>query len=716
MDRSLLRKLLVVCILSVSTLVGAENGLIDNTPTLPDPTDLSSNWWDYFDSQDAKIQEPNADFIATLRDNSKNLSPENRQQADLLISKIEAALQGFRQIRSRQKPEAPPPPPVGESYTISQLLKLHRNLQRREIELKTVRTQETDESRQISIAEQYLTSLRTNYNETEDRSERKFLIGLEIILYTISYEVDRLTLDYLAQERRVKQISLDHTREEIGIATERLRSTPAEQLGYQTALRQAEADWEQARQALQQAETESVVVVTGSLSRAEEIQNQKLLSNLRTATLLEAVARTRLILTRLEYQLSLLLNNPESVDISKLDAIIEGWDDELMSIQSKIDTWNARIEELLQQYSRVLSLSDEEAEKIKPAVQEIVAINQENRLITQELRAVVQDSLFLLKTVDQKLIELVSPQQRLFFRISDAANYLFGNLSELMNKSLIRLGPDRSITIGGLVRFVLIILVTLWIARFTRRGLRRISQSRRGIQKSVAYSVSRLISYSIITLGIVIALTALGFDFSNLIIIAGALGVGLGFGLQSIFNNFISGLIILFEGQVQVGDFIELEDGGLRGEIREIRVRSTLITTNDGTDVLIPNAEIISNRLINWTLREPYRRMHVPFSVSYGTDKEKVKTVVLEATKKVPNTLLRPGVPEPRVHMTAFGDSALEFELVVWVDEPSSRRQRNTLSAYLWAIETALRENGITIPFPQRDVHIIAQKETSSEK
>ena len=202
----------------------------------------------------------------------------------------------------------------------------------------------------------------------------------------------------------------------------------------------------------------------------------------------------------------------------------------------------------------------------------------------------------------------------------------------------------------------------------------------------------------------------IGFDFSSLVLIAGALGVGLGFGMQNIFNNFISGIIILFQSHLKVGDYIELDptdaDTGLRGEIREINVRSTVVATNDGTEVIVPNSEMVSNRIVNWTLRDPYRRIHIPFSIAYGTDIEKVTQIVVEAAKKVPSTLKRIGVREPQIFMMSLSDHGIEMELVVWLDEKWTRRNRNTRSQYLFAIEKTFRENGIKIPPQRRDIRL----------
>ena len=200
-------------------------------------------------------------------------------------------------------------------------------------------------------------------------------------------------------------------------------------------------------------------------------------------------------------------------------------------------------------------------------------------------------------------------------------------------------------------------------------------------------------------------MTSIGLDFTNLALVAGALSVGIGFGLQSIVNNFVSGLIILFERTLRVGDYIEL-DNGLTGTVKAINVRSTLINTNDNIDIVVPNSEFVSTRLTNWTLAEHILRMRIPFGVAYGSDKELVKQAAIEACADVPYTLTHMSGREPDVWLVEYGDNSLNFLLPVWVNRQGARRPTRTKAAYLWQLETKLNEYGIEIPFPQRDLHL----------
>ncbi|NNF67004.1 MAG: mechanosensitive ion channel [Gammaproteobacteria bacterium] len=279
----------------------------------------------------------------------------------------------------------------------------------------------------------------------------------------------------------------------------------------------------------------------------------------------------------------------------------------------------------------------------------------------------------------------------------------WANTRELGDASLFKLG-DTPVTAFGLLRVALILFVAIWVSRLFRHALNRVGSRKAGTQ-SAFYTVGRLAHYVIIAVAILIGLSSIGLSFANLAIVAGALGVGIGFGLQSIVNNFVSGLILLFERSLKVGDFVELESG-VGGVVKAINVRSTMINTNDNLDILVPNSEFVSGRLTNWTLTEENRRMHIPFGVAYGTDKEKVKEAVLKGVEDVPYTVKGNAAKPIEVWLVNFGDSSLNFELIVWVRQAAVRNPGRVHAVYTWAIESALIKNGIEIPFPQRDLHI----------
>jgi small-conductance mechanosensitive channel len=287
---------------------------------------------------------------------------------------------------------------------------------------------------------------------------------------------------------------------------------------------------------------------------------------------------------------------------------------------------------------------------------------------------------------------------------SDAAARGWDGVRAVLEYRLLHLG-DVEITVGGVIAAVLTLLVVLVISRLVRRALDRYGRKHLRTDAATLYTVSRIVHYLLLAIGIVIALELIGLSVGKFTVFAGALGIGLGFGLQAIFNNFVSGLILLFDKSLKIGDFVELEEG-TRGTVQAIDIRATRITTNDNIDILVPNSEFVSGRVTNWTHRSTERRLRVPFSVAYGVDKELVKKAALEAASKVGFTQSMDGPRAPQVWLVGFGDSAVEFILAVWLTEEAARRNAAIQAAYLWELDTALKAHGIEIPFPQRDLHL----------
>jgi len=246
---------------------------------------------------------------------------------------------------------------------------------------------------------------------------------------------------------------------------------------------------------------------------------------------------------------------------------------------------------------------------------------------------------------------------------------------------------------AGLMAFVLRVII-----------LRR-SRTQQSPHVSTWYTLSRLVGYTVLAVGFFLAISALGVPLSDFAVLAGAIGVGLGFGLQTLFSNFISGIVLLIDKSLKIGDFVELESG-VTGEVRDIKIRATTIVTNDNIDILVPNSEFVAGRVVNWTHRDVLRRLRVPFGVAYGTDKNMVKKAALEAAAAVPFTLHLDGPQRPQVWLSKFDTSSLNFELVIWLNPEATKKPVAVTAAYNWALHSALQAHGIEIPFPQRDLHV----------
>jgi len=255
---------------------------------------------------------------------------------------------------------------------------------------------------------------------------------------------------------------------------------------------------------------------------------------------------------------------------------------------------------------------------------------------------------------------------------------------------------DRRITVLRLIVAGVAIVIAWLMGRMLGVVLDRRVFPHSQLDVGMRTAIVTSLHYVLMATGLLVAVRIVGFDLTNLAILAGALGVGVGFGLQTLVSNFVSGLIILYERPFRLGDI--LEQDGVMGTVRKIRTRSTLVQTFDESDLVVPNAELLTRKIVNWTLTNYRSRAIIPVGVSYGSDVVKVRDTLYQVAKAHPRLL-----DEPRVYFATFGQSALEFRLMVCVD---IRERGQVLSDLHFAIEAAFRELGI---FPQRDAHASAR-------
>ncbi len=251
----------------------------------------------------------------------------------------------------------------------------------------------------------------------------------------------------------------------------------------------------------------------------------------------------------------------------------------------------------------------------------------------------------------------------------------------------------------AIIAMILLLAINGWFqSRFNKKWL-TLTSMERGARESVA----TVANYIGITVSVIIALAIAGMDFSKLAIIAGALSVGIGFGLKNIAENFISGLILLFERPIKTGDWVVA--GTVEGTVKKISIRSTQIETFNHADVIVPNAELISNNLTNWVHKNKNARIIIPVSVAYGSDIGKVREILLSLAHAHPDAIIGSStMHDPKVLFLSFGESSLDFELRFFVRDITKRL--DILSDMYFSIDKAFREHGIEIPFPQRDIHI----------
>lgn len=256
-----------------------------------------------------------------------------------------------------------------------------------------------------------------------------------------------------------------------------------------------------------------------------------------------------------------------------------------------------------------------------------------------------------------------------------------------------------SVSAGGILLFALSVWLSYWLARTVRLVLQDEVMPKMDLPRGVGNSISTLTYYAMIMAGIFFALAAAGFELSQLALVVGALGVGIGLGLQNVVNNFVSGLILMFERPIQPGDVVEVS--GTQGKVREIGMRATTLTTFEGADVVVPNGTLLSEKFINWTLSDMNRRIDVNVGVAYGSNPRQVMQLLLDVAQATPGVAPHPA---PNVVFVGFGASSLDFSIRAWTENFGDWVDiRSEMSARVYE---ALATAGIQIPFPQQDVHL----------
>ncbi|MFN2541293.1 MAG: mechanosensitive ion channel family protein [Chthoniobacterales bacterium] len=260
--------------------------------------------------------------------------------------------------------------------------------------------------------------------------------------------------------------------------------------------------------------------------------------------------------------------------------------------------------------------------------------------------------------------------------------------------------PAIHLSLVQLFLLIGLLMVVFWFSSRTKRFLFNRFLADSGLDRSLQYAISQIVANVVLIVGIFIVLDNAGIHLGALTVFAGAVGVGVGFGLQNIASNFISGLVILAERPITIGDRVEV--AGIAGQVQQIRARSTVIMTNDNIAMIVPNTKFIDSPVTNWTYGDPRVRFRVPVGVAYGSDVSKVREALIAAGAEHPAALKD---PPPNAFLEKFGGSSIDFELVVWSKE-MSYRPRRFKSDLNYLIEKHLRAARIEIPNPQRDLHI----------
>jgi small-conductance mechanosensitive channel len=669
-------------------------------PETPNLAALQTNWWSFFEGSRADVEPRVTGFLAQLDAGITDLAPQNADIAQNLIVAIQDNIAAYLLLLDDPMLESQSLDPASVEYSIDQLLVLSAEARSAAENSREERLEVEREARILEGASRRRDTLFDNYVGAAS-GDARVLAALRLMQARTAQAISARRVQLLQQRLDRADTYARATAERVELAKTRLAATvdEAELAALEKRVEVAAENAATATEELRAAQ----LAASGLDLDSPDGRSQQRLSQLRLldAEVEAAIAETVLLQSEAHLRWA-QLRQDVAPGTSVLTNQILAWSEFLRDIDSRTAEWRQETEEELLAVQR--ASRDDISSASRRLLDQRLGTAQETLTHTAELRTAVADLELLTSVVDLAARDHTGIFGSVLASTQRGLKTAYLRVTSLAKVTLCSIG-EAPVSGGDILRGVLVLLVAMLLSRGIRNIIRRFGDGESSGTQASLYTVGRLSHYVIVILAVFIALSSIGIDFGNLALVAGALSVGIGFGLQSIVNNFVSGLIILFEHSLRVGDYIEL-DTGLTGTVKSINVRSTLINTNDNIDIVVPNSEFVSARLTNWTLGERVLRVRIPFGVAYGSDKELVKKAALEAAAEVSYTLTHMKGREPDAWLVEFGDSSLNFLLLVWVNRQGAKRPTRTRSAYLWALETKLREYGIEIPFPQRDLHL----------
>ncbi len=697
---------LLLCLAFIATaqtqLTGGQTAA--ETPmSTPSLTDLDVSWWQYFaevgaaDVFDQRLEQ----FVQGISKTIETVQqPEAMNKELAVINELfnQYQKQKFMVAERQQKPDKE----LQDNYSIQELIDLN-TAKNAIINAEEKNQQAADAiSKQIIVAKNNIDKLKVSYYDGTEDLRQQYIAGLQWIDARIRMALDELRYERLQLKAKDIKAELAAQQTLIAQASERLVLKKES-----NAVADVERIKEQ--QAKNQIEIEQLnLQLAQDFTDTDEARLNSEIDRLKLAQALIEDAEYRLLLNK-NQQIQFLQTHldPKSVnptDLKTLRSLIVASDELLSQLDEQLQDWQRVSQDTLLQ---PIPDQSEVSNKIYRLIQQKRTLAQEVLTAHEDLIQLKSENSFNLELLKTRMNEVVTGFSKTWYQIKAYAASGKEIMTNLIYNPLFTVN-DYPVTLLPLIKLLLIILIGYLVSKAVTYVIKRY-EKKHNIDKvknrSSLYLMHTLVHYFIIFIAAMAGFSTLGINLSNITLIAGALSVGIGFGLQNLVSNFVSGLTIMFEKTLSVGDYIELEDG-TTGVVKEIKARSTRLNTNDNIDVIIPNSDMVTNKVINWTLKESIRRIKIPFGVAYGTDKELVKKAALEAAENVKYTLTNMPGKEPDVWMMEFGDSSVNFILLVWVAHFGLRRPNRIKSYYMWELDTALNKYGIEIPFPQRDVNL----------
>lgn len=676
----------------------------------PDPLNLQTSWWNYFNVDQEELAERVTLLKTKLDEHFSSLAEEEHEVIHQLIDNIKFNLDIFVK-KSEQTANSPPSLlQLLNHYTDTELLHVNSNLHHVKIKLQSYQDRLDLQKTQMTLHQRSLDDLITLYQHTAPSSLIRLKTGMEILNHRL--ELANLEAEQHKTKQKIHFYQNEHQNlaQELTVAQERLLFTHQTPQSFQQAIDEAAKRYQASVNTLHQLRKRSFYEEEKDPDNelacclwSYKVMNQFVITQ---------IDRVQLMIEEIKFALFSIATQPDEASTLAINTRVKNWNDQLERVQTHISNWEHTINDEQARIGTEVAQALQTPELALTEMNDMVAethFNLDQIISNIQRLKILQDNASLLnRQIDSVLIKEKTWTDTWWLRTERFIQDSIDTFHSWTKSTLFRIN-ETPVTLLNLIQAVLIIIFTMVISGLISRKILQKQYISKNLSPPTKYILSRSIHYFFVIVGFLIALSFIGIDFSNFIIIAGALGVGIGFGLQSMANNIISGFLLLFQRMIKVDDIVELENG-LVGHVRAINLQNTHITSLQGIDLIVPNSKMTSEILHNWTFHDRCRRYTLQFAAAYGADKNLVRSAVIQAIQKLPFVKQGdPRYPDPEVWLgQTTNDCSLNFELTVWVDlSVKLQGCSSSTSALLWEIETALTTHDI-LPSSssQRNIYI----------
>ncbi len=672
----------------------------------PNPFHLEPGWWDYYTVKSPKFPEHIQKTREEMAKIVEGVEEDKRKDVDVIIQRFLSNLEALPKVEAQQvKPFTIQP--FQESYTLDEEIAIA-------LELRELRIKDDDLNKEIlrlqdrfNKLEQHVDNLFAAYLKMVEPNLEKLKLGLEIMTLRAALQTTNDELHIVRAINEENKKAIDFKAEELEKARDHLKMDSYNFEEAKQKIGKAQEDLKLAQLISLRAETDALGPPGETLK--ERLNRAYLVQRATHSSANEALENADLLFEQLKLAYLTQMQQAEESDQAALIEQLKHWKKSLVRLKNQAQEWRERLEEEFKHTGNTYLYSDSDqglsSQELMRLQQNWYREVQQSLVAIQALDSKVFSSNLLLDQLSKTLKTANPPLVNWW---NDSVDFLTGCCSpfyEWMHSSLFKIG-DVPLTPISIVHVFLILLVAYLVSYIVRTMLSRVTKQHEWVAQSSLFLLNRLIHYAILFIGFSIALSSIGLNFSNVAIVLGALSVGIGFGLQTIVNNFFSSLLILFTRPFKIGDYIETPSGKY-GKVSDITIQHTIIHLSDGIDVIVPNSQMISQQVTNWTKQDGCVRLHIPFTIPRGGDREQICRAVEESALKVPCTMKGfEQYEDPKVWLVSFGDTTLNMELVVWANVYSYGHRGSIKASYVWEIEAALTPLKLAGPNPQMDLNI----------